>query len=70
MTMAEIRVKKWGNSIGIIIPKDIVDIEGLSEGDIIKIDVMKNRRVDGFGMFKGLGMKPFKREKERRDDMW
>lgn len=70
MTMAEIRVKKWGNSIGIIIPNEIAKIEEISDGDIIKVDIMNNRRVDGFGMFKNSGMTPFKREKDRRDDIW
>lgn len=68
MTMAEIRVKKWGNSIGIIIPNEIAKIEAISDGDIIKVDIMNNRRVSGFGMFKGIG--PYVKEKDRRDDLW
>lgn len=32
MTQAELVTKKWGNSIGIVIPKKIVDELGLQEG--------------------------------------
>ena len=70
MTMAEIRVKKWGNSIAVIIPTEIAKIEDISYGDIVKIDIMNNRRVDGFGMFKGMNLPAFKRDKDEHDDLW
>ncbi len=53
MTMTEVKVKQWGNSLGLIIPSEIVKQEELGEGDIIKIEVYKAKRVDAFGMFKG-----------------
>ena len=68
MTMAEAKVKQWGNSLGIIIPKEIVKIEEVNEGDIIKVDIIKEKRLDGFGMFKGLPS--FKREKYEHEDLW
>lgn len=40
--MAEIVVKKWGNSLGIIIPNEIVKQKQLEEGDVVFIpDIMK-----------------------------
>lgn len=68
MSIAEIEVKQWGNSLGCIIPKDIVEHEGINKGDIIKIDIIKNKRIDGFGLFKG---KPrFEEEEEGHKELW
>jgi len=44
MCHATVEVKKWGNSLGIIIPKDKVVELGLSEKDIIDIDILKKER--------------------------
>jgi|TARA_B100001971_G_C17942539_1_gene408405 hypothetical protein len=66
MTMAEVQVKEWGNSLGFIIPKDIVRHENLNKGETVKIDIIKEKRIDGFGMLKGAPS--FKREKEEHDE--
>ena len=55
MTMAEVRIKEWGNSLGVIIPKDVAKHVDLHKGDTVKIDIIKNKRIDGFGIFKGAG---------------
>ena len=53
MAMTEIKIKKWGNSLALIIPREITKLEDLNEGDIVKMDISKEKRVDAFGMFKG-----------------
>ena len=53
MAMAETKIKRWGNSLALIIPRDIAKREELNEGDVVKIDILKERRVDAFGMLKG-----------------
>ncbi len=68
MTMAEVQIKEWGNSLGVIIPKDIVKHTGLNKGDTIKVDIIKKKRIDGFGMFKGIGK--FEEEKEPHGEFW
>jgi len=65
--MAETRLKKWGNSYGIIVPKDIVDRENMNEGDVIKVDFIKDDD-DGFGMWKDRDCPPFVRDHDHRDD--
>ena len=55
MTMAEVRVKEWGNSYGVILPKDLVKHMEINKGDTIKIDIIKKRKIDGFGMLRGIG---------------
>lgn len=45
--MVEIKVKtrKWGNSIGIIIPKEVVKREKLKSGQEISILILKNSGI-------------------------
>lgn len=66
MAMAETKIKKWGNSLALIIPKGIAKLEDLSEGDIVKMDISKEKRIDGFGIFKGAPR--FSREDEGDSD--
>ncbi len=66
--MAEARVKQWGNSLGLIIPKEIAKLENLHQGDVVKLEISKERRINGFGMFKGIPS--FKEEKEEHAEFW
>lgn len=53
-TMAtEITLKKWGNSIAAILPKELIRREGLKENEKIKIDIVKVGNLDNiFGSLK------------------
>ena len=66
--MLEVQIKEWGNSMGIIIPAEKLKELGLKKGDKIEIDIIKKKRVDGFGICKGV--KPFKEEKENHGEFW
>ena len=46
--------KKWGSSIGVILPKSVVDSKKISENDELIIEI-KNKPIAGefFGRFKG-----------------
>ncbi len=68
MCHATVEVKKWGNSLGIIIPKEKGAELGLSEKDIIDIDILKKVKVSGFGIAKR--KKPFEREEPEHEDLW
>jgi hypothetical protein len=47
----ECEVKKWGNSVGVILPKDIVKELGIKPRDKINIDVEKGVRIkDIYGL--------------------
>ena len=51
--MAMVTAKKWGNSIGVIIPREIVEKQGIKEGDEIVISVFKKGDLsDTFGTLK------------------
>ena len=50
------KLKKWGNSLGFIIPKDIVNNEDFKEGEELEFIVIKKskKRFDElFGSLKG-----------------
>ena len=45
--------KKWGSSIGVILPREIVEKQGIREGDEIVINVFKKGNLkDVFGKLK------------------
>jgi len=41
----EVIAKKWGNSIGIVLPKDFVEKQGIEENDKIFVDVVKEANL-------------------------
>ena len=46
----EVNLKKWGNSFGIILPKELIDKEELKENSPIFIEVVKKADLsDIFG---------------------
>lgn len=54
MTEIECTAKKWGNSLGIIIPQDIVKEEHLVENEKIMIEIKKKHLAkEFFGLLSG-----------------
>jgi len=37
----EVEIKKWGNSIGVVLPKSLVEKEELKENDKIVLDIVR-----------------------------
>lgn len=37
----EVMVKKWGNSVGVVLPKELVEKEGLKENEKVLIEIVK-----------------------------
>lgn len=60
--MVEVELKEWGNSVGVIVPSEKLKELGLHKGDKIEIDIVKKKKLDGFGVCKGA--KPFEEEEE------
>ncbi|MBO3753828.1 MAG: AbrB/MazE/SpoVT family DNA-binding domain-containing protein [Candidatus Brockarchaeota archaeon] len=69
--MVEIKVKtrKWGNSIGIIIPKEVVKREKLKSGQEISILILKNSGIlkRTFGSMRDRIKKPTQRIMDELD---
>ena len=52
MVETEVKTRKWGSSIGLVIPKKVVDEIGIKLNDVIRLDIKKPIKVrDVFGMF-------------------
>ena len=67
------KVRQVGTSLGMLIPKDIVKIEHIKEGQMVNVSLLKERKLDDLlkkvrGTAKGAA--PFEREKEDRIDRW
>ena len=44
----EVEIKKWGNSLGIIIPKEILLKEGLKEKDKILVNIVRKSDIHSY----------------------
>ena len=60
--MVEVELKEWGNSVGVILPAEQLKEFKLKKGDRIEIDIVPKKRIDGFGLFKGIA--PYVEEEE------
>ena len=54
MMEVEAKVRKWGRSFGIVIPKDKIDKEGIKEDETVKLLISKKSNVlrETFGTMK------------------
>lgn len=74
MKTTNVKVKKWGNSLGIVIPKDILNDEDIKEGSELEITIrskQKTKAKDIFGILKDRIKKPTEQlMKEVDKDLW
>ena len=71
--MAELnaRVRKWGDSLAVITPKEIVDKERISTNDQIHLSISKkNDLSDVFGILKGKIRKTAQQLKDESRKGW
>jgi antitoxin component of MazEF toxin-antitoxin module len=61
---AKTKIKCWGNSLGVILPKALVDQEELTEGEEVEITVRKISDVRALR-----GKYPFKDLQHEKDEM-
>jgi antitoxin component of MazEF toxin-antitoxin module len=61
---AKSKLKRWGNSYGVVVPKEVVEKEGLKEGELVEISVRKAADV---GLL--FGKYPFKDLQAQKDAM-
>lgn len=54
MQEVEVKVRKWGRSFGVVIPKEKINEEGIKENETIRLLIGKKRNVlkETFGTFK------------------
>lgn len=44
----ETETRKWGNSLGIILPKSVVKAKGISEKEKVVVEIKKRHTADEF----------------------
>ena len=60
MAVTESVVKRWGNSLAVVIPKESAKEIHLREGDEVSLSLVKKDSLDGFGALRGA--RPFVRD--------
>ena len=64
------KLREWGSSIGLVIPKEIVRQESLKSGDEVVVEIKKAKTLkDLFGSLKSLKIdaQEFKDERRKED---
>ena len=64
----KLRLKKWGSSLGAVIPSEIVKQESLREGDQVTVEIRKVAAFkEIFGSLKGWKIDPQKAKESLRE---
>ena len=67
----ETTVKKWGNSLGIILPKELVEYQHLKENDKVSVLVVKEADLSkAYGSLKGKIIKSGQQMKDIAREGW
>jgi antitoxin component of MazEF toxin-antitoxin module len=65
--LVKVKVRRIGDSLGVLIPKKLIDENKIKEGEEIEISVLKQRKrliKEALGMFKDGPYVSFEREKD------
>lgn len=66
---SQIKLKKWGNSLGVIIPIEAIREQGFKEGEEVIIDIRRKKSMKHlFGSLKSLNIDSQKMKDELRKD--
>jgi antitoxin component of MazEF toxin-antitoxin module len=66
--MSKSRIKRWGNSYGVLLPKAAIEEEGLKEGEEVEVSV---RKIKDIRALRGkYHFKDLQREKEEMKRGW
>jgi len=68
IVQARAKLKRWGNSYGVVVPKEVVEREGLKEGELVEISVRK--AADVSRLFGRYPFKDLQAEKEAMRKGW
>ncbi len=68
MIISRAKLKRWGNSFGVLIPKEIVEKEGLREGEEVQVSVTKASDIKH--LFGKYPFKDLQKQKEKMKEGW
>ena len=59
------KVRKVGTSLGVLIPKEVIEIEKIKEGQEIQLNILKKRKLEEVWKLIGTAKetKPFERDR-------
>jgi len=66
------KVRKVGTSLGVLIPKEVIEEEKIKEGEEIELNLMKKIKLEEIEKMFGIakGAKPFERDRIDRLDRY
>jgi len=66
------KVRKVGSSLGILIPKEVIEKQKIKEGEEVEVGLLKQRKLEEVLRLIGTakGTKPFERNRIDRVDRW
>lgn len=66
------KVRKVGTSLGVLIPKELIEKEKIKEGEEVEVGLLKQRKLEEVLKLIGTakGTKPFERDRTDRVDRW
>jgi hypothetical protein len=66
------KVRKVGTSLGILIPKEVIEKQKIKEGEEVEVGLLKQRKLEEVLRLIGTakGTKPFERGRIDRVDRW
>jgi antitoxin component of MazEF toxin-antitoxin module len=73
MEKVNVKVRKWGNSFGVILPKDVVNSQNIKEGLEVEITIQPKNKTKAralFGLLKGKLGNTEKLIKEVDKELW
>lgn len=41
----QVKIRKWGNSCGLLLPKAVLDLMGLESGDSFKLEIKEDKLI-------------------------
>jgi antitoxin component of MazEF toxin-antitoxin module len=68
MIMSKSKLKRWGNSFGVLIPKEMVEKEGLKEGEEVQVSVAKTSDIKH--LFGKYPFRDLQQQKEKMKEGW
>ena len=66
----ELQLRRVGNSLGIIIPKNIVKRLNIKEGEFIVLEIRRKAPKNVFGILKGKKLDPEAAKVFKGDEKW
>ena len=66
------KVRKVGTSLGILIPKEVIEEQKIKEGQEIELNLMRRKKIEEIERMFGIakGAKPFERDRIDRLDRY